>query len=97
MSVYHKAIDLLVSAELDYRKIVVELAKRHPTIFVNLATPVQAAVKEIWPNLDINFYQFNNAMLDSRFVEAKNDPFGYRHGPQGRSYRDWETDRKSVV
>ncbi len=39
--IYSKVIDLLLSGELDYKKIAIELAKREPAIFLEILTPTR--------------------------------------------------------
>lgn len=45
---YSRAIDLLLSDQVDYKQVVVELAKKHPTIFVRLVDGSSPVTRPRW-------------------------------------------------
>ena len=43
MNDYSKVIDILMSGELDYKKVVIELAKKYPSTFLEIITSIHLA------------------------------------------------------
>ena len=51
MNDYSKVIDILMSGELDYKKVVIEMAKKYPGTFLEIVNPAQPWMIDIIHNI----------------------------------------------
>lgn len=69
--IYSKVIDLLLSGELDYKKIAIELAKREPAIFLEILTPTRERMLPNKTSQTIAAYIKSNQLI-SAIKELRN-------------------------